>query len=71
MLKYTNEKIELITDESMFNFIKKGLRGGISSIGSLLYCKANNEFCTSYDSNEKNVSIIYIDANNLYGYSMS
>ena len=32
--------------------------------------KANNPQCTNYDSSKPNSWIIYLDANNLYGWAM-
>lgn len=35
------------------------------------YAKANNSYLDDYDSSERNNYLIYLDANNLYGWSMS
>ena len=70
LFKTTGVTIELLTDYDMHLFIEKGLRGGISMV-SMRYAKANNRHLEeSYDPEKESSYIMYLDANNLYGWAM-
>ena len=70
MLKMTDIKLELMTDVHMFQFIERGLRGGVSYIANR-YGKSNNKYMKTYDEKAPSKYITYLDANNLYGWAMS
>ncbi|KAK3101531.1 hypothetical protein FSP39_004239 [Pinctada imbricata] len=69
-LKMTSVQLELLTDPDMHLFIEKGLRGGIAMI-SKRYAKANNPHLSDYDPKKESSDLLYLDANNLYGWGMS
>ena len=69
LLKMTNIKLDVISDYDMYLMIESGIRGGMSMI-SHRHSKANNKYMKDYDEKEESKYIIYLDANNLYGWSM-
>jgi len=48
-------------------FIEKGLRGGISYIAHR-HAKANNKYMRDFNPGKENNYLMYLGANNLYGY---
>ena len=69
-LCYSGVRLELLTDIDQHLFIEKGLRGGISMI-SHRHAPANNPYVSGYDPSKDKSYIMYLDANNLYGWAMS
>ncbi|KAL9958234.1 hypothetical protein ACROYT_G035222 [Oculina patagonica] len=70
LLKKTGVQLELLTDSEMHLFVERGIRGGISIVRKR-YAKANNHYVEGYDPNKPKKYIMYLDANNLYGWAMS
>ena len=50
--------------------VKKGIRGGMCQ-AIHRYAKANNKYMKNYDKNIELSHLIYLEANNLYGWAMS
>ena len=59
-LKYTDIKLQTLQDKDLILLLENNIRGGISSVMDDRYVKS--------DGNKK---ILYMDATNLYGHSMS
>ena len=70
MLKMTGIELELTSDIDMHLLIEKGMRGGISYVAKR-HNKANNKYTKCCDSSKESKFIMYLDANNLYGWAMS
>lgn len=72
MLKMTSVSIDCFQDgeEDMLNMVKSGMRGGMSVI-THRYVQANNKYMKKFDATKESSHIMYLDANNLYGWAMS
>lgn len=69
MLYYTKVNIELLTDVDMLMFVERGTRGGIVQCCKR-YIEANNKHMENFNPTKESNYLFYIDANNLYGWSM-
>ena len=54
----------------MFLTYEEGICGGIcNKVHS--YAEANNKYMKNYDKNKESSFLMYVDANNLYGWAIS
>lgn len=70
MLLKTEVKLDCLYDENMYLFVEKGIRGGIVQC-SKRKSDANNKYLSNYMKIKKSIYLMYVDANNLYGWAMS
>ena len=70
LIKKTGVKLELLTDTDMLLMVEKEIRGGICQ-AIHRYAKVNNKCMKNYDKDITSSYIVYLDANNLYGWMMS
>ena len=69
-LKYTDVKLDLLTNPDAYLMIENSMRGGIATISNR-HASANNPHVEGYDETKPTTFITYLDANNLYGGAMS
>ena len=68
-LKTTCINLTLFSDINMLIMIEKGIRGGLTMV-SKRHVVANNPQVPNYDVTKPQTHILYLDVNNLYGFSM-
>ena len=87
MLKMTKIELDLISDQDMYLFLIDSIRGGITQVNKKYSkadnkytrnqynewenIKIKKKFKNKLKTNNLNKYLLYLDANNLYGYSMS
>src|SRR6185295_4554884 len=75
LYKTTEQEIELFTDDNMYLFCEKGIRGGITMVSNR-QVKANNPQCPDFNLNSEEAKknlftwLLYVDANALYTEAM-
>ena len=69
-LKKAEVELELLTYIDMLFMAEKSTRCGICQ-AIHIYAKANNRYMKNYDKNTTSSYVMYLDANNLYGWAMS
>ena len=65
-----NIELEFTPDPDTCIVFAKSSRDGIFYISNR-YSNANNKYLKSYDPKQESKHVIYLDANNFYGYAMS
>ena len=71
MLKMTGVELELFSDPDQYLFFEQSIRGGVSASFKRLSCANNRYMGDKFDPEKLEKYIIYLDMNNLYGFSMS
>ena len=69
-LKKAGVKLELLADIDMLLIAEKEIGGGICQ-AIHRYAKANNTYVNNYDKTIESLHLMYLDANNLYGWANS
>ena len=63
-LDYMKDTAKLVSGKNFLLLLKNKIRGGISSVMSDRYVQS-----TSGVESDENIKLLYIDANNLYGWA--
>ena len=68
--KNTRVKLELLTNINILLMVQKETRGRMCH-AIHRYAKPNNKYIKNYDKNTISSYVMYLDANNVYGWKMS
>ena len=60
-----------MSDLQVLDIMERQKKGGLTFVGAKRHVKANNKYMENYDPNKESNYIMYLDANNLYGWAMS
>ena len=69
-LRKSESTIELLTDLNLYLYFSRGIRGGLSCVSHRLAIANNSQIPETFDPEKPQTHILYLDCNNLYGYSM-
>ena len=69
MLLKTKIELEQISDPKILDIVERQKRGGLCFVGSKRHVKANNKYLENFETKPSNY-LMYLDANNLYGWAM-
>jgi hypothetical protein len=71
MLFSTKCSLELLSDDAMYAMIHQNIRGGVAMISNRRGTANNKYMKQHYNPSKPSKYLLYVDANNLYGWSMS
>ena len=69
--KKTKARVELLSDQEMYEFAEKGIRGGMTFVNEHEITANCPRLPDTYDASKPQVDLLYVDANNLYGHALS
>ena len=69
-LKMMDVELDFLTNADQHLSIEEVIRGEVAMISNQ-YTRANAPGMENYNASKRNICIMYLDANNLYGWAMS
>lgn len=69
ILRYKKSSLKTIQDVDFLKFLERGIRNGISQCSNR-YSKTNNKYLSNHDPSNLLKTLLNIDLNNLYGWSI-